>query len=59
MTLLKHELKQGARTLAIWTASIGFLVAICLFLFPEMKGEMDNVSDMFASMGRRPSAWTG
>ena len=41
MTLLKHELKQGFKTLAIWTASIGFLIAICLFLFPEMKGEMD------------------
>ena len=57
MTLLKHELKQGARTLAIWTASIGFLVAICLFLFPEMKGEMDNVSDMFASMGSFTAAF--
>ena len=49
--MLKHELKQGSRTLAIWTASIGFLVSICLFLFPEMKGEMDSVSEMFASMG--------
>ena len=57
MTLLKHELKQGSRTLAIWTASIGFLVAICLFLFPEMKGEMDNVSDMFASMGSFTAAF--
>ena len=57
MTLLKHELKQGSRTLAIWTASIGFLIAICLFLFPEMKGEMDNVSDMFASMGSFTAAF--
>ena len=57
MTLLKHELKQGSRTLAIWTASIGFLVAICLFLFPELKGEMDNVSDMFASMGSFTAAF--
>ena len=57
MTLLKHELKQGSKTLAIWTASIGFLIAICLFLFPEMKGEMDNVSDMFASMGSFTAAF--
>ena len=57
MTLLKHELKQESRTLAIWTASIGFLIAICLFLFPEMKGEMDNVSDMFASMGSFTAAF--
>ena len=57
MTLLKHELKQGFKTLAIWTASICFLIAICLFLFPEMKGEMDNVSDMFSSMGSFTAAF--
>ena len=57
MTLLKHELKQGFKTLALWTASIGFLIAICLFLFPEMKGEMDNVSDMFSSMGSFTAAF--
>ena len=51
MTIIKHELKQGAKSLAIWTAAIGFLIAICIFMFPEMKGEMDGVSDMFSSMG--------
>ena len=35
----------------IWTVAIGFLLAICIFLFPEMKGQMDSVNDMFASMG--------
>lgn len=58
MTLLKHELKQGSKTLAIWTASIGFLIAVCLFLFPEMKGEMDGVSDIFASMGSFTAAFS-
>lgn len=51
MTIIKHELKQGKTAFLIWTASIGFLLAICIFLFPEMKGQMDGVSDMFASMG--------
>ncbi|MGN0458134.1 MAG: ABC transporter permease subunit [Eubacterium sp.] len=51
MTIVKHELKQGKTSFLIWTASIGFLLAICIFLFPEMKGQMDGVSDMFASMG--------
>ena len=51
MTLVKHELKQGKISFLIWTASIGFLLAICIFLFPEMKGQMDSVNDMFASMG--------
>lgn len=51
MTIIKHELKQGKMSLLVWTASIAFLLMICVFMFPEMKGEMDNVSDMFAGMG--------
>ena len=51
MTLVKHELRQGKTSFLIWTASIGFLIAICIFLFPEMKGQMDGVNEMFASMG--------
>lgn len=51
MTLIRHELRQGKIPFLIWTAAIGFLLAVCVFLFPEMKGQMDNVSDMFASMG--------
>ncbi len=51
MTLVKHELKQGKVSFMIWTAAIGFLLAVCIFLFPEMKGQMDGVNDMFASMG--------
>ena len=51
MTLTKHELKQGRTALVIWTASIAFLMVICILMFPEMKGEMVGVSDMFASMG--------
>ncbi len=51
MTLVKHELRQGKTAFLIWTASIGFLLAVCIFLFPEMKGQMDSVNDIFASMG--------
>lgn len=51
MTLFKHELRQGRTALLVWTAAIGFLLAVCVFLFPEMKGQMDGVSELFASMG--------
>ncbi|MBS1402664.1 MAG: ABC transporter permease subunit [Oscillospiraceae bacterium] len=57
MTLVKHELKQGKTSLLIWTASIGFLLVICIFLFPEMKGQMDGISDVFASMGSFTAAF--
>lgn len=42
MILIKHELKQGWKSLAVWTASIGFFIIICVFLYPEMKGEMET-----------------
>lgn len=51
MTLVKHELRQAITSFVIWTASIGLLLAVCIFLFPEMKGQMDGVNDVFASMG--------
>ncbi len=51
MTLVKHELGQGKTSFFIWTFSIGFLLAICVFLFPEMKEQMEDVNDVFASMG--------
>ena len=57
MTLVKHELKQGFKALAIWTAAIGFFIVICVFMYPEMKGEMEGVSDMFASMGAFTAAF--
>lgn len=57
MTLMKHEIRQGGKALAVWTASIGFLIAVCVFMFPEMKGEMEGVTDMFASMGAFSAAF--
>ena len=57
MILIKHELKQGWKSLAIWTASIGFFIIICVFLYPEMKGEMEDMNEMFSSMGAFSSAF--
>ena len=51
MTIYIKELKQSFKSLCIWTASISFLMLVCIVLFPEMKNEMDSVSDVFANMG--------
>lgn len=51
MTIVKHELKTGRLSFLIWTGAIGFLLAVCIVLFPEMKGQMGEIGDMFASMG--------
>ena len=57
MTLVKHELRQGRTAFLIWTAAIGFLLSVCIFLVPEMKGQMDSVNDVFASMGSFTAAF--
>ena len=57
MTLVKHELRQGKNTFLIWTASIAFLIAVCIFMFPEMKGQMESVNAMFSSMGSFTAAF--
>ena len=57
MTLVKHELRQGKISFMIWTASIGLLLVICIFLFPEMKDQMEDVSDVFSSMGSFTAAF--
>jgi len=51
MTLVKHELKQGWKSFLIWTSAISAFIIACIFLYPEMKGEMEGVGDMFSSMG--------
>ncbi len=51
MTVIRHELKQSRISLIIWSVAIGFLLAVCIFMFPEMKGEMNEVSEVFSSMG--------
>jgi ABC-2 type transport system permease protein len=57
MTLVRHELRRCRTSFWIWTGSLSFLLAVCVFLFPEMKGEMDAVSDLFASMGSFTAAF--
>lgn len=51
MTIYIKELKQDLKAFCIWTASIAFMMLVCIMMFPEMKGEMDSVSDVFANMG--------
>lgn len=41
----------------IWTLSIGFMVLICMMIYPEMKKEMNSVNDMFSSMGSFTAAF--
>ncbi len=57
MTLVRHELRQDRTAFLIWTASVGCLLAVCVCLYPEMKGEMGDISDIFSSMGSFTAAF--
>ena len=57
MTIVKHELRQGKTTLLIWTAAIAFLLMICIFIFPEIQGDMDTMGALFGSMGSFTAAF--
>ncbi|MGN1083018.1 MAG: ABC transporter permease subunit, partial [Candidatus Avispirillum sp.] len=57
MTVVKHELRQGRTSFIIWTASVALLLAVCVFLFPEMKGQAQDIGDMFSSMGSFTAAF--
>ena len=51
MTLLFHELKQGKVSLIIWSAVLSFMLAVCVIIYPEMSGQMDEASEMLSNMG--------
>lgn len=57
MTIVRHELRLDRKAWIIWTASVSFLLVVCIFLFPEMRGEMDNISTMFSDMGSFSAAF--
>lgn len=57
MTILRHELKQSRMSFWIWTIVISFMIGVCVFIYPEMKGEMENISDVFSDMGSFSAAF--
>ena len=57
MTILRHELKQNRTSFWIWTAVISFMIGVCVFIYPEMKGEMESISDVFSDMGSFSAAF--
>ena len=51
MTICKQELKNGRISLIIWSAIIAFLLAVCVFIYPELAEQMGELEEMFNNMG--------
>lgn len=57
MTILKHELRQGRNAWIIWTVIVGFMLGICILIYPEMEDQMNEISGMFSEMGSFSAAF--
>ena len=57
MTIFKHELKQNRTSFLIWTSVISFMIGVCVLIYPEMKGEMDSINEVFSDMGSFTAAF--
>ena len=57
MTIFLHELRRGKLSLILWTAGISFMLGVCILIYPEMSGQMNEISAMFADMGSFSAAF--
>lgn len=57
MTLFIHEMKRTKWSTLIWTAVIAFMLMICVVIYPEMKPQMTQMTDLFADMGSFTAAF--
>lgn len=51
MTVFLHELKRNKITLIVWSAVLSFMLGVCVFIYPEMSSQMNEMSAMFSEMG--------
>lgn len=51
MTVLNKELKKGTKGFVVWTVAIASMLLVCIFLYPDMKTQMDGLNELFANMG--------
>lgn len=57
MNILLQEIKSQKLPILIWSLSIGLLIAVCVLMYPEMKAEMEDVNEIFSSMGNFTTAF--
>lgn len=57
MAILKHEFRRGMPAFLIWTAAVSSMLAVCIWVYPEMASQMDVISKLFANMGSFSAAF--
>ena len=51
MTLFKHEMRVNKWQYIIWSLAVASMLGISLLIYPEMKSQMNELTDMFSQMG--------
>lgn len=51
MKILKREILFGFKSFLICTITFSFLLAVCVFIFPDMKSQLENLSGIMGKMG--------
>ena len=51
MTVFKKELRAHFASFLVWSAGVGGLMALCVWMYPSFAGSMEDVSALFAGMG--------
>ncbi len=51
MSIFQAELKLRLKGSLIFGGIIAFMLAVCVLIWPEMKGQMNEMTDLFANMG--------
>lgn len=51
MVIWRHELRTGRISLLVWTCAVAFLLAVCILIYPEMAGQMEEMGNAFSQMG--------
>ena len=51
MVILKREILSQKLTILVWGLAIGFMVGVCVLIYPQMQSQMDNIGEMMSSLG--------
>ncbi len=57
MTLFLHEWRQNSKLLVIWTAVIASMTFVFMLIFPQMEGQVEEMTDLYANMGSFSAAF--
>ena len=57
MTVFFQELKRNRLSLLIWTAVIAFMLCVTVAIYPQMAGQMADVTKAFSDMGAFSTAF--